>query len=56
MIEYILNLMAEIEKEKPLSDSHASQGRYDWPIRWNTLKKTLEILDGTKIYKIPGKE
>lgn len=56
MIEYILKLMAEIEKEKPLSGSYEGQGRYDWPIRWNTLKKMLEVLNGPKIHKISDKE
>lgn len=47
MIEYILKLMAEIEKEKPLSDSYEADGRYTWVIRWNTLKKMLERLNGS---------
>jgi hypothetical protein len=45
MIEYILKLMAEIEKEKPLEYEHESDGRYNWPERWNALKKMLERLN-----------
>lgn len=56
MIDYILKLIAEIEKETPLSGSYEGQGRYDWPLRWNKLKKMLEVSNGTKFYKIPDKE
>lgn len=44
MVEHILKLMTEIEKEKPLSGSHESDGRYTWVIRWHTLKKMLKKL------------
>jgi hypothetical protein len=50
MIEYILKLMEEIEKEKPLSYEHACDGRYSWPERWYFLKERLEKLRGEEIH------
>jgi len=43
MINYILNLMEEIEKDKPIYDD--LNCRYMWESRWNFLKKTLERLN-----------
>ena len=47
MIKYILQLMEEIEQDKPLSDFHEANGRYVFPERWNSLKKMLKRLQST---------
>ena len=57
MIDYILQLMDEIEKNKPLSDSHEINGRYVFPERWILLRRRLlQIavgeLYGREVYKI----
>ncbi len=41
MIDYILQLMDEIEKCKPQSDSHEVNGRYVFPERWILLRRRL---------------
>ena len=41
MIDYILQIMDEIEKNKPLSDSHEVNGRYVFPERWILLRRRL---------------
>ena len=57
MIDYILQLMDEIEKNKPLSDSHEVNGRYVFPERWILLRRRLlqievEALHGREVHKI----
>jgi hypothetical protein len=42
--EYVLALMDEIEKNKPLSGEHEPDGRFLWPNRWEYLKKMLNLL------------
>jgi hypothetical protein len=39
--EYVIKIMEEIEKERPLSYEHAEDGRYTWPERWEELKDKL---------------
>ena len=57
MIDYILQLMDEIEKCKPQSDSHEVNGRYVFPERWILLRRRLlqiavETLHGREVHKI----
>ena len=52
MIDYILQLMDEIEKNKPLSDSHEVNGRYVYPDRWEYLKERIEGMNGREVHKI----
>lgn len=42
--EYVLALMAEIEKNKPLSGSNEADGRFTWCERWEALRKMLKRL------------
>lgn len=52
MIDYILKLIAEIEKNKPLSNSHEVNGRYVYPDRWEYLRKRIEGMNGREVHKI----
>lgn len=42
--EHVLALMAEIEKNKPLSGSDEADGRFTWAERWESLRKMLKRL------------
>ena len=57
MIDYILQIRDEIEKNKPLSDSHEVNGGYVFPERWILLRRRLlqiavETLYGREVHKI----
>lgn len=46
MIDHILQLMDEIEKSKPPSESHEVNGRYVFPERWILLRRRLLQIEG----------
>ena len=56
MIDYILQLIDEIEKNKPLSDSHEVNGRYVYPDRWEYLKERIEGMNGREVHKISARK
>ena len=41
----VLNIMEDIEKEKPLSGQHEPDGRFVWVNRWEYLKKVIKLID-----------
>ena len=56
MIDHILKLIAEIEKNKPLSDSPEVNGRYVYPDRWEYLKERIEGMNGREVHKISARK
>ena len=47
--QQILDMMYIVERSTPLEGSHEVDGRYNWPNRWEILKRSFELIEDKEL-------